>query len=77
MSGFKMKRMPFVCRDTDVCALRGKFAYLFNQFLDDFSIELPYLRRQVSAQVVYDILLQHNSTTVNFLLFCLNLWLCC
>eukprot|EP00983_Pelagomonas_calceolata_P046603 1140262-Pelagomonas_calceolata.AAC.3 len=49
-----------VCRDTDVCALRRKHAYLFNCFSGAFSPEQPYLQ-QASAQAVYDFLLQHNN----------------
>eukprot|EP00983_Pelagomonas_calceolata_P044756 1139430-Pelagomonas_calceolata.AAC.7 len=49
-----------VCRDANFCALRRKHAYLFNCFLDDFSMEQPYLQ-QASAQAIYDFLLQHNN----------------
>jgi hypothetical protein len=54
-----------VCKNATVCALRIQFAYLFSQLLSVCSVEQYYLQQQVSAQVVYEFLLQHN-TLVSF-----------
>ena len=53
------------CRDADVCALRT-YAYLFNCFSGDFSMEQPYLQ-QYSVQDVCDFLLQHNNKLYFFI----------
>jgi len=50
-----------MCRDKSVCALRRKYALLFSQLADDFSVERPYPTQPVSAQAVSDFLLQYNS----------------
>eukprot|EP00983_Pelagomonas_calceolata_P061246 1146748-Pelagomonas_calceolata.AAC.1 len=54
-----------VCRDADVCALRGKYTYLFICFSGGCSMEQPYLQ-QVSVQAVYNFLLQHNNKLFSF-----------
>ena len=54
------------CRDADVCALRRKYAYLFNCFSGDFSMEQPYVQ-QYSVQDVRDFLLQHNNKLYFFI----------
>ena len=45
-----------------MCALRCKYAHLFNQFAGDFSVEQPYLTQPVSAQAVSDFLLQYDNS---------------
>eukprot|EP00983_Pelagomonas_calceolata_P042939 1138712-Pelagomonas_calceolata.AAC.4 len=55
-----------VCRDTDVCALRRKHAYLFDCSSGDSSMEQPYLQ-QASVQAVHDFLLQHNNKLFSFI----------
>eukprot|EP00983_Pelagomonas_calceolata_P087027 1156872-Pelagomonas_calceolata.AAC.1 len=49
----KMRLMPFWCAetalDTNVCALRRKYAYLFNCFPGVFSMEQPF-SQQASVQ---------------------------
>eukprot|EP00983_Pelagomonas_calceolata_P005195 169633-Pelagomonas_calceolata.AAC.1 len=42
-----------ICRDADVCALRRKYACLFNCFSGDISTEQPYLQ-QGSVQALMD-----------------------
>eukprot|EP00983_Pelagomonas_calceolata_P128556 1161522-Pelagomonas_calceolata.AAC.5 len=56
----------WVCRDADVCALRRKYAYLFNCFSGDSSMEQSYLQ-QASVQDASDFLLQHNSMLYLFI----------
>eukprot|EP00983_Pelagomonas_calceolata_P053774 1143424-Pelagomonas_calceolata.AAC.1 len=52
--------------DADVCALKRKYAYLFNCFSGgDFSMEQPFLQ-QASVQDVSDFLLQHNNKPILF-----------
>eukprot|EP00983_Pelagomonas_calceolata_P067937 1149687-Pelagomonas_calceolata.AAC.1 len=60
MSHFLKGSCPFGCRDADVCALRRKYAYLFNFFSGDSSMKQPFLQ-QASAQDASDVLLQHNN----------------
>jgi hypothetical protein len=55
-----------MCRDTDVCTLRRKYAPLFDCLSANFSLEQPYFH-QVSAQVVRDFLLQHNNKLYFFI----------
>eukprot|EP00983_Pelagomonas_calceolata_P068770 1150062-Pelagomonas_calceolata.AAC.1 len=54
-----------VRRDANVCALRRKYAYLFNCFSGDFSMEQPILQ-QASVQDAFDFLLQHNNQLFSF-----------
>eukprot|EP00983_Pelagomonas_calceolata_P034541 1082700-Pelagomonas_calceolata.AAC.1 len=58
-------RALLVCRDTDFCALRRKYAYLFNCFFGEFSMDQPYLQ-QDGVQYVSDFLLQHNNKLFSF-----------
>jgi len=49
-----------------LCALRRKYAHLFNQFAGDFSVERPYLTQSVRAQAVSDFLLQYDNSLFFF-----------
>ena len=55
-----------MCRDVGLCALRRKYAHLFNQFAGDFSVERPYLTQSVRAQAVSDFLLQYDNSLFFF-----------
>jgi len=75
----KMKRMPFWCVETQTFVLYKlrKFAYyllISQRISNDLSVEQPYLQQQVSAQVVYDFLLQQNNKLFSFVSFVIVDW---
>jgi hypothetical protein len=54
-----------------------KFAYyllISQRISNDLSVEQPYLQQQVSAQVVYDFLLQQNNKLFSFVSFVIVDW---
>jgi len=51
-----------MCRDVGLCALRRKYAHLFNQFAGDFSVERSHLTHPVSAQAVSEHLLKYDNS---------------